>query len=60
MLQMVDTPMLPSKFLFLKHLLIYLGWASCPGYDYFSLASFLDASPCLENLLLCKAPFIPS
>ncbi|CAL4996360.1 unnamed protein product [Urochloa decumbens] len=45
----VGTPMLPTKFLFLKHLSICL---KCLSYDYFSLISFLDASPSLETLLL--------
>uniref|UniRef100_A0A0A9GQP7 At1g61320/AtMIF1 LRR domain-containing protein n=1 Tax=Arundo donax TaxID=35708 RepID=A0A0A9GQP7_ARUDO len=50
----VDTPMLPTKFLFLKRLTISLvtGWTFCPSYDYFSLTSFLDASPSLESLVL--------
>ncbi|KAK3121088.1 hypothetical protein QOZ80_8BG0645870 [Eleusine coracana subsp. coracana] len=50
----VDTPMLPTKFMFLKYLCIYLitDWSFCPTYDYFSLASFLDASPSLETLIL--------
>nr|CAB3479694.1 unnamed protein product [Digitaria exilis] len=42
----VDTPMLPTKFLNLKHLTIQI-WSS--SYDYFSLVSFLDASPYLVN-----------
>ncbi|CAL5008950.1 unnamed protein product [Urochloa decumbens] len=45
----VGTPMLPTKFLFLKRLSICL---KCSSYDYFSLISFLDASPSLETLLL--------
>ncbi|KAF8668419.1 hypothetical protein HU200_052229 [Digitaria exilis] len=44
----VDTPMLPTKFLFLKHLSISLTLSFCPSYDFFSLASFLVASPSLE------------
>ena len=44
---MVATPMLPTKFQFLKHLSI-----SPPSYDYFSLVSFLDASPSLKTWLL--------
>ncbi|KAJ1263642.1 hypothetical protein BS78_09G201200 [Paspalum vaginatum] len=45
----VDTPMLPTKFVSLKCLAISLRTASCPSYDYFSLVSFLDASPSLET-----------
>ncbi|WVZ64894.1 hypothetical protein U9M48_014344 [Paspalum notatum var. saurae] len=47
-------PMLPTKFLNLKHLEISLtsGWTFPPSYDYFSLVSFLDASPVLETLFL--------
>ncbi|TVU43641.1 hypothetical protein EJB05_10127 [Eragrostis curvula] len=50
----VNTPTLPTKFLFLKLLTISLvsGWTFCPSYDYVSLASFLDASPSLETLNL--------
>ena len=44
--------MLPTKFLFLKHLTITLTWMVCPSYDYFSLVSFLDGSPSLETWLL--------
>ncbi|KAK3122568.1 hypothetical protein QOZ80_8AG0615360 [Eleusine coracana subsp. coracana] len=52
--EMVDTPMLPTKFMFLKYLIIYMGITGerSPSYDYFSLASFLDASPLLETLTL--------
>nr|CAB3481864.1 unnamed protein product [Digitaria exilis] len=46
----VNTPMLPSKFLNLKHLIIQVnGETLSPSYDYFSLISFLDASPSLET-----------
>nr|XP_034600734.1 uncharacterized protein LOC117861312 [Setaria viridis]XP_034600735.1 uncharacterized protein LOC117861312 [Setaria viridis] len=48
----VNTPMLPTKFLFLKCLSIFLKWTFCPSYDYFSLVSFLDGSPSLETWLL--------
>ncbi|XP_062192658.1 uncharacterized protein LOC133896151 [Phragmites australis] len=50
----VNTPMLPTKFLFLKRLTISLvtGCTFCPYYDYFTLVSFLDASPSLETLIL--------
>ncbi|CAL5009069.1 unnamed protein product [Urochloa decumbens] len=46
----VDTPMLPTKFLNLKHLAIQISVETfSPSYDYFSLASFLDACPSLET-----------
>ncbi|KAL6637129.1 hypothetical protein ACP70R_024701 [Stipagrostis hirtigluma subsp. patula] len=50
----VNTPVLPTKFLFLKRLSITLvtDWTFSPSYDYLSLVSFLDASPSLETLLL--------
>uniref|UniRef100_A0A0D9VQI6 At1g61320/AtMIF1 LRR domain-containing protein n=1 Tax=Leersia perrieri TaxID=77586 RepID=A0A0D9VQI6_9ORYZ len=45
--EMTNTPMVPSKFLHLKFLEIYLQElvALLPSYDIFSLVSFLDASP---------------
>ena len=49
-MQMVSTPMLSGKFLHLKDLQISL--AGMAAYDYFSLVSFLDASPHLENFVL--------
>ncbi|XP_062196209.1 uncharacterized protein LOC133899246 [Phragmites australis] len=50
----VNTPVLPTKFLYLKHLTISLlsGMTFSPSYDYLSLASFFDASPSLETLFL--------
>ncbi|CAL5029666.1 unnamed protein product [Urochloa decumbens] len=52
----VSTPMVPDKFLHVKHLNIYLGGgddgAVTPTYDYLSLASFLDACPVLERFIL--------
>ncbi|XP_066353745.1 uncharacterized protein [Miscanthus floridulus] len=56
-----NTPMLPTKFLYLKHLTVHListsGMAPfLPPYDYFSLVSFLDASPSLETLMLNATP----
>ncbi|CAM0150784.1 unnamed protein product [Urochloa decumbens] len=46
----VNTPMLPTKFLNLKHLAIQInGETLSPSYDYFSMVSFLDASPSLET-----------
>jgi hypothetical protein len=44
--------MTAAKFLHLKHLVIYFDGDSSPGYDYFSLVSFLDASPALETFIL--------
>ncbi|KAJ1266935.1 hypothetical protein BS78_07G018100 [Paspalum vaginatum] len=48
--QVVDGPMLPSKFLYLKNLTIRLqsGLTISQPFDYLSLVSFLDASPSLE------------
>ena len=52
-MQMANTPMLHSKFLHLKKLSITLSTITfSPAYDYFSLVSFLDACPFLENLIL--------
>jgi hypothetical protein len=53
-IQAVNTPVLPTKFLYLKHLSISLIAVSTlsPSYDYFSLVSFLDASPSLETFIL--------
>ncbi|CAO2164667.1 unnamed protein product [Urochloa humidicola] len=51
--EVVKVPMMPTKFLFLKHLTICLNSGPFPpSYDYFSLVSFLDASPSLETLSL--------
>uniref|UniRef100_J3MA04 At1g61320/AtMIF1 LRR domain-containing protein n=1 Tax=Oryza brachyantha TaxID=4533 RepID=J3MA04_ORYBR len=52
--EVIDTPMLPTKFLYLKHLTICFpsGLTFSPSYDYFSLVSFLDASPSLETFIL--------
>ncbi|XBH60334.1 hypothetical protein VPH35_114947 [Triticum aestivum] len=52
--EVVDAPMLPTKFLYLKHLNVNLrtGTTEYRPYDYFSLVSFLDASPSLETLKL--------
>uniref|UniRef100_K3YY19 At1g61320/AtMIF1 LRR domain-containing protein n=1 Tax=Setaria italica TaxID=4555 RepID=K3YY19_SETIT len=49
----VDTPMLPSKFLHLKFLNIVLDGGT---FDYFSLISFLEASPSLETFVLRVLP----
>ncbi|KAL5673007.1 hypothetical protein ACJX0J_017313, partial [Zea mays] len=50
----VDAPMLPTKFLCLKHLIVRLslGTTITQAFDYFSLVSFLDASPSLETFIL--------
>uniref|UniRef100_A0A0D9W9V9 At1g61320/AtMIF1 LRR domain-containing protein n=1 Tax=Leersia perrieri TaxID=77586 RepID=A0A0D9W9V9_9ORYZ len=52
--EMISTPMVPIKFLHLKFLEIYLSelLAFLPSYDFFSLVSFLDASPALETFIL--------
>ncbi|KAL6857145.1 hypothetical protein ACP4OV_018527 [Aristida adscensionis] len=53
--EVVNTPSMPTKFVYLKHLticFILLGGPFSPSYDYFSLVSFLDASPSLETLIL--------
>lgn len=51
--EVVNTPMLTTKFLYLKYLSISLsGLTVSPSYDYFSLVSFLDASPFLETFFL--------
>uniref|UniRef100_A0A0E0GJ26 At1g61320/AtMIF1 LRR domain-containing protein n=1 Tax=Oryza nivara TaxID=4536 RepID=A0A0E0GJ26_ORYNI len=51
---MVDTPTGPGKFLHLRYLRItFATWRFSWAYDYFSLASFLDASPSLETFILC-------
>ncbi|CAL4885156.1 unnamed protein product [Urochloa decumbens] len=47
--EMVSTPMAPSKFLHLKSLSIAIGGLT---FDYLSLVSFLDASPSLETFNL--------
>jgi hypothetical protein len=46
--------MLPTTFLYLKHLSIRmaLGSSAARQYDYVSLVSFLDAAPALETLIL--------
>ncbi|XBH71047.1 hypothetical protein VPH35_098575 [Triticum aestivum] len=51
--EMESTPMLSSKFLHLKYLHISLiaNEAISPAYDYLSLVSFIEASPCLETFI---------
>ncbi|CAL4996306.1 unnamed protein product [Urochloa decumbens] len=53
-IEVVNTPLLPTKFLYLKHLSISItsGGSFSPSYDYVSLVTFLDASPSLETLIL--------
>jgi len=52
--------MLSSKFFYLNHLSIDISSALSfsSSYDYFSLVSFLDASPCLETLILDVRPIL--
>ncbi|XP_044381939.1 uncharacterized protein [Triticum aestivum] len=51
--EMIDTPVLPSKFLHLKHLNVDLSTLTFPStYDYCSLISLFDASPSLETLVM--------
>ncbi|XP_037442437.1 uncharacterized protein LOC119310919 isoform X2 [Triticum dicoccoides] len=51
--EIIDTPVLPSKFLHLKHLSVDLNAMTFPPtYDYCSLISLFDASPSLETLVL--------
>uniref|UniRef100_A0A0D3FFI0 Uncharacterized protein n=1 Tax=Oryza barthii TaxID=65489 RepID=A0A0D3FFI0_9ORYZ len=52
--EMSHTPTAPGKFLHLRYLSItFAGWRFSRAYDYFSLVSFLDASPLLETFILC-------
>ncbi|KAL6603452.1 hypothetical protein ACP70R_043813 [Stipagrostis hirtigluma subsp. patula] len=51
--EMVNTPMVPSRFLHLKLLTIAVGGHT---YDYFSLISFFVASPSLETFILNVGP----
>lgn len=48
-IEMVNTPMVSSKFLHLRLLKIAVGSLT---FDFLSLASFLDASPSLETFIL--------
>ncbi|KAF0931577.1 hypothetical protein E2562_005544 [Oryza meyeriana var. granulata] len=50
----LKAPVMPDKFKQLKHLVICLGRSTvfCAGYDFFSLACFLDACPALETFVL--------
>jgi hypothetical protein len=52
-MQIVDAPIIPSKFLQLKVMSIYIDdWSNGWEYDFLSLVSFLDASPSLETFSL--------
>ncbi|CAM0951840.1 unnamed protein product [Alopecurus aequalis] len=53
--EMLSTPMLATKFLYLRNLQIFLSDGDKRGfsYDYFSLVYFLDACPVLEDFVLC-------
>ncbi|CAL5064391.1 unnamed protein product [Urochloa decumbens] len=52
-IEMVNVPMVLTKFLYLKHLTIEI-WERTfsPPYDYFPLVSFFDASPALETFFM--------
>uniref|UniRef100_A0ACD5TYQ9 Uncharacterized protein n=1 Tax=Avena sativa TaxID=4498 RepID=A0ACD5TYQ9_AVESA len=53
--EVVDVPMLPTTFIYLKHLSIETAFGfstTQTQYDYLSLVSFLDAAPALETLIL--------
>ncbi|KAM0896359.1 hypothetical protein ACQ4PT_023237 [Festuca glaucescens] len=51
--EMVNAPMVSSKFLHLNYLTIQIfGWHFHRDYDYLSLVSFFDASPFLEKFVL--------
>lgn len=53
MQEVSNIAILPSTFHNLKYLDIYVpGEFVVPDYDYFSLVSFLDASPFLETFIL--------
>ncbi|WVZ64614.1 hypothetical protein U9M48_014109, partial [Paspalum notatum var. saurae] len=49
----ISTPMASGKFLQLKHLeIVVRSPIFCPDYDFYSLVSFIAASPALETLIL--------
>uniref|UniRef100_A0ACD5XME8 Uncharacterized protein n=2 Tax=Avena sativa TaxID=4498 RepID=A0ACD5XME8_AVESA len=55
--EMVSTPMVPSKFSYLKHLrVVFPARSLSPTYDHCSLISFFDASPSLETFFLQVVP----
>lgn len=49
-MQIVKTPMVPGKFLHLKHLHVYF-ISLAISYDYLFLISFFEASPSLETFM---------
>uniref|UniRef100_A0A0D9YXR7 At1g61320/AtMIF1 LRR domain-containing protein n=1 Tax=Oryza glumipatula TaxID=40148 RepID=A0A0D9YXR7_9ORYZ len=49
--EIVKTPIVPGKFLHLKHLHVYF-ISLAISYDYLSLISFFEASPSLETFML--------
>jgi hypothetical protein len=53
-LQMLKAPAMTDRFKNLKHLVICLGvyGGFCKGYDFLSLACFLDACVALETFIL--------
>ena len=53
-MQMVNVPMVSSKFLHLKFLTIIVTsvWDFHQEYDFLSLVYFIDASPSLETFIL--------
>ncbi|KQJ86199.1 uncharacterized protein LOC100838046 [Brachypodium distachyon] len=50
--EMVNRPMVSSRFLQLQYLKIHVIMDNSPRYDYFFLVSLIDASPSLTTLLL--------
>ncbi|XP_062193639.1 uncharacterized protein LOC133897084 [Phragmites australis] len=52
-----NAPMLPEKFLQLRHLNIYFSGIGFKNYDYFSLVSFLEACPALESFFLAAGDY---
>lgn len=51
--QVVNAPMVLTKFLYLKHLTILISERTfSPPYNYVSLVYFFDASPSLETFFL--------
>jgi hypothetical protein len=61
-MQILSTPKLAAKFMFLRNLQICLRDADHMrgfSYDYFSLVYFLDACPVLEDFILCVSNVFP-
>lgn len=50
--EMVNKPMVSSRFLHLKYLNIYVTMDNSPRFDYYFLVSLIDASPSLASLVL--------